>query len=428
MKTVCVIGAGVVGCATAYALRRQGFQGILLDAQAGPGEGASRANGAQLSYSYVEPLASPATLRALPALLSSQDSPLRFSPRMDWRQWHWGVRFLLACTGGQVRRGTRELLALAQLSRTTLDDWCARENLAISLKRNGKLVLCPDDGTLERQVRQLEFQAALGCRQSVLTPAQCLAQEPALGTAATGIAGGIWTPDECLADPYELCQALVRCLQRDGARLQFNTRVDGFVVRRGKAVAVRAAGHELAADAFVLATGASAARLGASLGMVLPVYPVKGYSLTLPLRDASRAPRASVTHLGLKTVFAPLRDQLRVAAMAEVVGHDLRIPQDRVDRMLEAVERLFPGACALEQPAAWAGLRPATPDSLPIIGPSRVVNVFLNIGHGALGFTLAAGSAMRLAWQMAAGGAAAMQRPVASALATALSPQERKTP
>jgi D-amino-acid dehydrogenase len=140
---------------------------------------------------------------------------------------------------------------------------------------------------------------------------------------------------------------------------------------------------------------------------------VKGYSLTLPLRDASRAPRASVTHLGLKTVFAPLRDQLRVAAMAEVVGHDLRIPQDRVDRMLEAVERLFPGACALEQPAAWAGLRPATPDSLPIIGPSRVVNVFLNIGHGALGFSLAAGSAMRLARAVAASAMHQRDHPVA---------------
>ena len=120
MKTVCVIGAGVVGCATAYALRRQGFQVILLDAQAGPGEGASRANGAQLSYSYVEPLASPATLRALPALLSSQDSPLRFSPRMDWRQWHWGVRFLLACTGGQVRRG--QLRGIRNLARVELCD------------------------------------------------------------------------------------------------------------------------------------------------------------------------------------------------------------------------------------------------------------------------------------------------------------------
>lgn len=401
MKTVCIIGAGVVGCATAYQLMRQGFQVLLLDAQAGPGEGASRANGAQLSYSYVEPLASPATLRALPSLLFSKDSPLRFKPRMDWRQWHWGTRFLLACTAAQVQHGTRELLALAQLSRTTLDDWCAREDFAISLKRNGKLVLCPDAATLERQVQQLEFQAALGCRQTVLTPAQCLAQEPALGATATGIAGGIWTPDECLADPHELCQALVRCLQRDGARLQFNTRVDGFVLRRGRAVAVRTAGQDIAADVFVLATGANAAALGASLGMVLPVYPVKGYSLTLPLRDASRAPRASVTHLGLKTVFAPLRDTLRVAAMAEVVGHDLQIPQDRVDRMLAAVESLFPGACDLQQPASWAGLRPATPDSLPIIGPSRVSNVFLNIGHGALGFTLAAGSAVRLARSLA---------------------------
>ena len=396
MRTICVIGAGVIGCATAYQLVRQGYQVQLLDAQNGAGEGASRANGAQLSYSYVEPLASPTTLRALPGLLLAKDSPLRFEPRMDWRQWHWGASFLLACTAAKVRYGTQQLLALAQCSRATLDEWCAREDLAISLKRNGKLVLCPDDVTLQRQVQQIEFQAALGCRQTALTGEQCLAREPALGATASGIAGGIWTPDECLADPYELCQSLVHCLRRDGAQLHFNTRVEGFVLRGSKAVAVRTAAQDIAADAFVLATGSNSAALGHSLGMVLPVYPIKGYSLTLPVRNAALAPRASVTHLGLKTVFAPLRNQLRVAAMAEVVGHDLSIPQDRVDRMLEAVERLFPGACALNQPHAWAGLRPATPDSLPIIGPSRVGNVYLNIGHGALGLTLAAGSAVFL--------------------------------
>lgn len=397
VKTVCVIGAGIVGCATAYALHRQGLHITLLDAKGGPGEGASKANGAQLSYSYVEPLASPSTLRSLPSLLLSAESPVRFEPQWDWRQWQWCLRFLLACRAHRTEQGTRELLTLAQLSRSILDTWLAEGRLDITVQRNGKLVLCPTAASLTGQVRQMKFQAQLGCRQEALSREECIAREPTLAATADTFAGGIWTPDECSVDPHLMCSALTDRIRAEGACLQFNTTVHGFEQRAGKAVAARTSVGSITADAFVIAAGPQCAALAHAAGVSVPVYPVKGYSLTLPIRDASRAPTTNVTHLGIKTVFAPIGNQMRVAAMAELVGYRLEIAQYKIKRMLDAVDRLFPGACDLSQPNPWAGLRPTTPDSLPVIAPTLMGNVWVNVGHGALGLTLAAGSAARLA-------------------------------
>ena len=209
--------------------------------------------------------------------------------------------------------------------------------------------------------------------------------------------GGVWTADECLGDAHALCGELIRCAERDGATVEFDAEVESFEVTGNRVQAIRTSGGEVrGADGFVLAAGSHVPALARQLGIALPIYPIKGYSLTLPLLDPALAPEVSVTDLGQKTVFARLNGHLRVAAMAEVVGHDLSIPPDRIERMLKSVQMLFPGACDLTQRNEWAGLRPATPTSVPIIGPTRLPNLFVNAGHGALGFTLAAGSAVRL--------------------------------
>ncbi|HSI50120.1 MAG TPA: D-amino acid dehydrogenase [Ideonella sp.] len=394
-----VIGAGLIGCATAYALAREGHEVLLLDAASGPGQAASRANGAQLSYSYVEPLASPGTLRGLPRLLLDPASPLRVRPVADWRQWAWGLQFLAACTTAQVQRGTIELLALARTSRRVLEAWLAEENWDIAFARNGKLVLCGSEASLAAQRRQIDFQVRHGAApQQVLTAGECIAREPALAGQAGRIAGGVWTESECVADPFALCRALLAGLLRHGGQARFHCTVSGFVSSGRQVRAVRSSLGEIEADQWVLAAGSQSARLAAPLGLRLPVWPLKGYSLTLPLRRPERAPRVSVTDLSRKTVFAPLAGQLRVAAMAELGGHDLAIPPQRVAQMKASVEALFPGACDLDKPCPWAGLRPATPTGLPLIGPAQGWdNLLLNAGHGALGLTLAAGSAARVA-------------------------------
>lgn len=389
---VCVIGAGVVGCATAYELCSAGHEVVLVDAKASPGEGASFANGGQLSYSYVEPLASPATLRALPAMLLDKNSPLRWRPTADLAQWMWGLRFLVACNSRQVEQSTHRLLAMAELSRSTLEEWMTRDALDFNFTRNGKLVLCPDAATLKRQRQQLAMQAYTGVAQQLLDREQCLAVEPALANYR-GFAGGVWTERECAGDPHLFCQAVVAAAQKRGLQYVFDAPVQAFAFRREQATSIETAKGRLEADAFVLATGAQAPVLARQLGERLPIYPIKGYSVTLALKPGQNIPAVNVTDLSKKMVLAPLGGKLRVAAMAEFIGHDLAVAPGTLERIIRAVEKIYPDACELAQSKAWAGLRPATPTSVPIIRPSRISNVTLNVGHGALGFTLAAGSA-----------------------------------
>lgn len=400
--TVCVIGAGIVGCASAYQLAREGHAVLLLDAAGGPGEGCSFANGGQLSYSYVEPLATPATLAALPKMLLERHSPVRFRPTLDWRQYAWGLQFLAACRAARVGATTRRLLALSTLSRDTLADWMRDGAWPISFARNGKLVMCADDASLQRQIRQMRLQARWGCEQEALSLDQCLEKEPALLGAVrrtrNAYVGGIWTPGECVADAHALCRVLVDRLRSRGGETRFGTRVTGFALGRRGVHAVLTPEGELACDAVVLATGSDSPRLARQLGESLPVYPVKGYSLTLPIVDAARAPKVSVTDLGRKTVFAPLAGELRVAAMAEIGGHDLKVVPARIEQMRSAAAALYGGCVdARASGRPWSGLRPATPTSLPIVRRAhRHANVYLNVGHGALGLTLAAGSAVML--------------------------------
>jgi D-amino-acid dehydrogenase len=399
---VCVIGAGVIGCATAYALARQGHDVHLLDAKQAPGLGTSYANGAQLSYSYVEPFASPATLRALPKMLLSRGSAVRFHPRWDWRQWAWGLQFLRACSARQSLRGTAQLLQMAQASRTVLEQWMQEERWSFGFEENGKLVLCPTLEALRLQQRQVALQAAMGCRQEVLSLRECLDKEPAL-QAAPGVpwAGGVWTRDECIGDPHRLCVDMVASLQKWGGQVSWGVRATSFR-RHGERVdaVVTSDGEEITADAFVVAAGPRVVPLAAKLGIYLPIYPIKGYSITVPFRAGAARPRASVTDLGRKTVFAPLGGHLRVAAMAEVGATGLDVPPDRVRTMADAVAHTYPGLCELDAPVVWAGLRPATPTSVPIVSRWRESNVYLNVGHGALGLTLAAGSALALSRQL----------------------------
>ena len=392
---ICIIGAGIVGCASAYQLARDGHQVQLVDECCEPGKVTSFANGAQLSYSYVEPFASPGTLRSLPAMFLSRQSPVRFMLKADPHQWAWLLRFLRACNAQTARRGTFELLELARLSRRTLESWMARESWDVAFAQNGKLVLCPDIAMLRKQEAQVRLQASFGCHQEVLSARDCLVREPALKLQADGFAGGVWTPDECVADPYLLCRELVNSLRMLGGTSIFGSTVKGFVREGERVVAVQTTNGDLVADRIVIAAGPRAAPLAAKFGVSLPIYPIKGYSLTVPFLKDDR-PRASVTDLGRKMVFAPLDGHLRVAAMAEIAGFDMSIPPDRVEAMRQGVDALYPGMCDLKAPVVWTGLRPATPDSLPIVRRIRSTNLFVNVGHGALGLTLAAGTAARM--------------------------------
>ena len=394
--SVWVVGGGVVGCATAYLLARAGHRVSLLEALDGPAQVTSFANGAQLSYSYVEPLATPGTLSKVPSMLLDPESPLRLRLTGECTQISWGLRFMQACRQSQVDHATRALLGLSFLSRDELEAATAEEGLEYDYARPGKLVVYPDAASLDGARRQVMFQARHGCEQAVIDTEACLAREPALSAYRDHVAGGVWTPGEAVGDAARLSEALLEAARRHGAEARFNARVSGLRRVAGRVVAlVLKGGEEVATPGtVVLAPGNDAAAVGGLIGLRLPIYPIKGYSVTLPIIDPAKAPRVSVTDLRRKTVYAPLRDSLRVAGFAELVGPDRRIEHDKIRRLIAATEDTFPGACHLEgDPAAWAGQRPSTPTSMPIVGATPVGNVLINVGHGSLGLTLAMGSA-----------------------------------
>lgn len=397
-RHVCVVGAGIVGAATAYQLAREGWRVSLVDAHAAPGLGESRANGAQLSYSYVEPLATPAALLALPRWLLSADSPMRWRPRCEAAHWRWLLAFVAACRWPQVRRTTAELLALSTLSRDTLHRWLRElPDLAASSHhaRPGKLVLYRDAGARDAVLRQLRWQHELGCEQRLVSADECRRLEPALAATGGGpIAFGVWTESEEVVDPSLLARQLA---QASGATLHLGATARRFVHANGRVQALDLGHQHIVADQFVLAAGPATAALLRPLGAPPAIEPIRGYSVTLPVIAPHAAPRTSVTDQRRKLVYARLGDTLRVAGFAELCGIDRRLDPRRSQALCDAVRATFPQACAFDDPQPWVGLRPATSSGRPWVGATRWPGLWLNAGHGSLGLTLACGSAALLA-------------------------------
>jgi D-amino-acid dehydrogenase len=404
---IAVLGGGIVGLTTARALINRGHEVVLLDQAIRPATGASAQNGAQLSYGYVAPLASPSIPWQVPHLLLAKNSPLRLRPGFEPDAWRWCLEFLAACTRSRSDCTTRALLKLSMESHRQFERWRADVPAErIEHARQGKLVIYRSEAALDGARRQLKLQVGLGPAQEILSAAQCLEREPALDPSAP-LAGGVWTPSEEVADCAKVCSALaeqlashprfsalwehrfVRWERRDG-------KIQGFVAEHSGQM------HAIGFDACVVAAGAQTAQVLRPLGVRVPIQPLKGYSIDVGAEHIERMPATSLTDTSIKTVFAPIgagpSRRLRVAGFAELVGQDLRIDQRRIDRLVETVRTSFGLRSVPANVHPWAGLRPATPTSLPCIGRAGALsNVFVNAGQGALGFTLAFGSAELLA-------------------------------
>ncbi len=401
---VLILGAGVTGLATAHVLAAEGHRVTVLDAERAPGRGASFANGGQLSYSYVAPFAGPGVIGKVPGWLLDPDGPLRFRPAFDPHQWRWLLAFLRACNAGQAARTTAALLSLAALSRSLTREVVALPGMEFDFAPAGKLVLQGDAAAMAGAVRQMEMQAALGSVQRALSREECLAAEPALRHLAHRIHGGILTESEEAGDARLFCEALALRLAKGNAAVTFRMglRARQIVRAEGRIRAVVTDDGVIEADHFVLALGNGARALTRPLGLDLPIYPLKGYSLTLDVADEAEAPRISITDSAAKVVYARLGRRLRVAGMADLVGEDHRIEEKRLDTLIRQARAAFPGASDWREVRPWAGLRPATPTGLPLLGATRAApNLWLNLGQGSLGFTLAMGSAAVVAALMA---------------------------
>jgi D-amino-acid dehydrogenase len=393
---VLVLGAGVTGLATAYALSRDGHAVTVLERRSGVALEASHANGGQLSYSYVAPLAGPGVIGKLPAWLLKPDSPVRFRPRLDPVQWEWGLRFLAACNVRTADLTTRRLLLLSYLSRDLTRAAIAEESIACEFRHAGKLVVHSDPATFEAARRLLDYQRSLGSEQEALSGDECLAVEPSLARIAHRLAGGILTRGEDAAECRLFCAGLEAAMRGGnlGVEFRFGHEVRQLLAVGGRIVGALTGKGVIEADAVVMAMGAGSTRLLAPLGLRPPVYPLKGYSLSLPITGDAGAPHISVTDFAKKVVYARLGRDLRVAGMADVVGYDSRFDLARLDLLVNQAREAFPDATDWRTLRPWTGLRPATPTGLPILGPvPGMPNLHLNIGQGALGFTLAMGSA-----------------------------------
>lgn len=393
MQEVIVIGGGVIGLTSAWWLLEAGYGVTLLERETGVGTGASYRNGGQLSYRYVSPLADEGVpLKALEWLFQ-ENGPLRFKPEADLRQWRWLGQFLANCNTAANRKTTSKLLELGELSRRAMGEL----ELAVPLdqfswRESGKLVVYRSKKSFDAAVAKTSGVS------EVLSPAECVAREPALAAALPVLAGGIFNKGEAVADCHAFCELLA-------ARLKEHPRFRGVMrgearriaVSNGRVTGIDTTAGMLWADAYVLAAGIQSRDLAATADISLPLYPLKGYSLTVPIRDTDVAPEISVTDFERKVLYARIGDSLRVAAMVDMVGEDTSLDPKRIAALTRQVRETMPNAADYDRISPWAGLRPATPDSAPIIGPTKYPNLWLNVGQGPLGFTFACGSAKLLA-------------------------------
>ncbi|MGR6655716.1 D-amino acid dehydrogenase [Pseudomonas mosselii] len=389
---VTVIGGGVVGLATAYALVRDGWQVDLVEARDSLASATSFANGGQLSYRYVAPLADAGVPWQALGWLLQGDSPLRLRVRLDPAQWRWLVAFVMACRTSVNRRNAAQLLSLALESQAALQHWREQDGLDdFAWRRNGKLVAFRTQRAFDHGRQHLLDPDC----QRTLDAAELRGLDPALADAP--FVGGVFTPGEEVADCHRFCLRLAERLEASGqCRLLLGRPVTRLIAHGDQVLALEMGNERLEVQRLVLSAGHRSAGL-ALPGLKLPVYPLKGYSLTAPIGAAHRAPEVSITDYERKIVYARLEDQLRVAAMVDIVGYDESVDAGRLASMRRLARETLPEAADYGQAVEWAGMRPATPTGVPIIGATRYRNLWLNLGHGALGFTLACGSSERLA-------------------------------
>ncbi|WP_408735776.1 D-amino acid dehydrogenase [Acetobacter malorum] len=389
-RTITVVGGGVIGLTTAYALIQAGHSVTLVEREDQVGEQASFGNGGQLSYRYVRPLADAGIpLEALSWMLQA-DSPISLRLRLDWQQWRWLADFLLACNARTNKANAARLLKLALLGQQALNQW-RQDGLENFLWRKpGKLVVYRNAQKFSKAAKAVSNPQ----QEQVLTPAECAQVEPAFAGLAPTLAGGIFSPDDEVADCYLFCQALLKSLKQSK---DFQI-VKGDVVLEEDLDArcrVRINGAEWQTDIVVLAAGLASRALMQPLGQRLPLYGLKGYSLTVEA-DPAVLPDVSVTDYDNRVVYARLGDRLRIAAMVDIGALNASPDPRRIASLKHLAEETLPAAGPYASATTWAGMRPATPTGVPLVQRTQWRNLLLNVGHGALGFTLSCGSALTI--------------------------------
>jgi len=401
MKVI-VLGAGLLGVTSAYFLRQQGHDVTVIDRQATPAAETSFANGGQISVSHAEPWANPSAPLKVLKWLGQEDAPLLFRIRADMRQWLWGLQFLRECTPARTRHNIEQIVRLGTYSRDTLQALRRDTGIAYDERTQGILHFYTSQQEFDGAEGPAAQMRALGCDRRVISADDAVRLEPALRHIRPQLAGATYTAEDESGDANRFARELVARCQADGVQFLMSHTVTALREAGGRIDHVEATDADgrfqrVRGDAYVLAMGSLSPLLAAPLGIHLPIYPAKGYSVTMPVKDASMAHQVSLTDDEYKLVFSRLGDRLRIAGTAELNGYDRDLNRVRCEAIVRRTEALFPGAGDTAQAQFWTGLRPATPSNVPIIGRSKISNLFLNTGHGTLGWTHSCGSGKSIA-------------------------------
>jgi len=399
---VTVLGAGVTGITSAWFLAQAGHEVTVVDRQPGAGLETSFANGGQISVSHAEPWANPSAPLKVLKWLAKEDAPLLFRLRPDLNQWLWGLDFLRECTPARTRHNIKQIVNLGLYSRSTLQQLRASTGIEYHQKTEGILHFY----TSQKEYDDAQGPAALmreyGCELDMKTPDECVAIEPALAASRARIVGGSMTPSDESGDAHQFTHKLAALCAEAGVNFLYNTRIVGTRKEGDMLKAVQIANadgvvRELTSDAYVMCLGSYSPQWSKLLGQTLRIYPAKGYSVTLPVINEAASYNVSLTDDEYKLVFSRFGDRLRIAGTAELNGYSTDLNLKRCEAIVRRTRQLFPDMTDGQNAQYWTGLRPATPSNVPYIGTSGTSNLFLNTGHGTLGWTHSCGSGAAIA-------------------------------
>jgi D-amino-acid dehydrogenase len=399
---VAVLGGGIIGISSAWWLNQAGHDVVVIDRCTGPAQETSLANGAQISVSYAEPWANPQAPLKLLKWMFQDDAPLLFRPQLDWRQWMWGLSFLRECLPGRLAPNIRAMVRMAEYSRATLRGMRAELGIQYDHLERGILNFYRDPHEFENSQRAAGLMRDFGVERRVVSADEVIAIEPALAPHRQTIVGGDYTPEDESGDVHLFTVALAERCARAGVEFRYSTRATRLLTAGGTVQSIEIIEPDgrygtVSADAYVVAMGSFSPYLLRPLGVPCNVYPAKGYSATFPVLKPEATPTVSLTDSSHKVVFSRLGDRLRMAGTAELSGYSRSLNTGRCEAMTRLARELFPDALDFDRVSYWSGLRPSTPSNVPIIGRCRIPNLYVNTGHGTLGWTMGVGSGRALA-------------------------------
>jgi D-amino-acid dehydrogenase len=387
---VVVLGAGVVGVTTAYYLTERGHTVTVVDRADTVASGASAGNGGQLSYSFTDAMASPALLSKIPKMMSGLDPAFYVRPPLDSQLFCWGPAFLRQCSGHQNRQNTIAVLQLALRSAELMTALRNRTGLDFSFRRAGKLVMLNGQEAMREATKNCTLKRQYGCDARLVTFTEAVELEPMLGQMKPEYTGAVYSENDEVGDSLEFTSELSRWLsQHREVQFKLNTPVNRIVTRGRRFEALETDQGVIEADAVVVSLGAWSNALLNPLGIRTNIYPMRGYSVTLPACETSNS--VSISDTGYKIVFSRIGDRMRIAGFADFVGYRTDRDHERVQVLMQTARRIAPSIARYDAAdiGEWGGFRPMTPDSRPLIGPTSIDGIHLNTGHGMLGWTLA---------------------------------------